>query len=80
MLKLNPIKPNMTEIETDKYLVLFSYKTPVVYFDKTTSEYHKTIKTWSKTTTTHINQWLNNRGRNKEGAYYITQSVLDSLL
>jgi len=76
MLKLNPIKPNMTEIETDNLLVLFSYKTPVAYCQLPHGPYYKTNQKWSKTTTKHINIWL----KHTEDINEIDQSVLDNLI
>ena len=75
MLKLNPIKPNMTEIETDKYKVLFSYQTPVAYSDKQTQKIYETNKKWSRTTTRHIKLWVNHYTTK-----FVNQFVLDELL
>ena len=77
MLKLNPIAgkiPAITEIETEHYKVLFSYKTPVAYIDKLNSKGYETNKKWSRTTTRHIYSWFNN------STTETTQSVLDKLL
>lgn len=57
-MNLTPMKANMTEIEIDGKRVLFSYKTPVVIVDEN-GEVFVTGKFWSKTTTRHINQYLN---------------------
>jgi hypothetical protein len=57
-LKLKPIATNMNLIDTNDYLVLFSYATPVASYDKRTYKYSRTEKKWSKTTTRHINKWL----------------------
>lgn len=56
-IKLNPIKNNMTELQTPNNLILFSYKTPVACRDSG-GNYYRTKKFWSKTTSRHINQWL----------------------
>lgn len=56
-MNLKPIKQNMNEVETDRYIVLFSYKTPVAYIDKSSGKYFKTSKFWSQTTSRHITQW-----------------------
>jgi len=61
-MKLNPIKSNMTELELGNIKVLFSYKTPVACYHPgkiRTNPWFKTNKKWSRTTSKHINQWLN---------------------
>lgn len=56
-MKLNPIKSNMTELQfADGSSVLFSYETPVAACMNYT--FYKTDKKWSRTTSRHINQWL----------------------
>ena len=57
-LQLKPIASNMNLLETPKHIVLFSYATPVASFDKATYSFHRTTKKWSKTTTRHINKWI----------------------
>jgi len=57
-MNLNPIGSNQTEIETIKYRILFSYKTPVALFDKVQRAYYKTDTFYSVTTSKHINRWL----------------------
>lgn len=74
-MNLTPLRANMTEIDTPKYRVLFSYRTPVAYYDYSDHKYVKTEKYWSRTTSKHINQWLDG---NK--AELITQEELDNLL
>lgn len=54
-MKLKPIASNQTEVETDRYKILFSYNTPVAYLDKSTGKKYKTNEHWSRTTTRHIN-------------------------
>lgn len=61
-MKLNPIGPNQTEIDTGKMLVLFSYKTPVAAM--TNGGVYRTEEKHSNTTSRHINAWLD--GRNAE--------------
>lgn len=78
-MDLKPIKANMTEINVGTKSVLFSYKTPVAYFDYSNGAgngvYYKTNKFWSRTTSRHINSWLNGNQ-----AKEIEQSALDNLL
>ena len=60
-MNLNPIKQNMTEVTVNRSLkVLFSYKTPVacMWANGDLYEYFQTKKKWSRTTSRHINQWL----------------------
>ena len=69
-MKLTPIKTNMTEIETNEKRILFSYKTPVALIDESGNAY-RTSHFWSKTTSRHINQWLDGReAEQKEQAYF----------
>ena len=73
-MNLNPLRANLTEIVINNDLtVLFSYKTPVACELK--GKIFKTEKFWSKTTSRHINQWLD--GRQAEEAY---QTFFDSLI
>jgi hypothetical protein len=57
-MKVKQIASNMTELTLDNGIrVLFSYSTPVAC--ELNSGYYKTAKKWSKTTSRHINLWLN---------------------
>lgn len=56
-MKVTPLSKNRTEIETEDYRILFSYRTPVAYYDKKLGKYFKTIARWSNTTSRHITQW-----------------------
>ena len=59
-MKIIPIGPNQTKVETEKGEILISYKTPVALC----SMYGKLLVTegkHSKTTFRHINKWLNGR-------------------
>ena len=72
-MNLIPIKANMNEVTLNNNIkVLFSYKTPVAC--EINGELYKTNKFWSKTTTRHINSWLD--GRNAEEAF---QTFFDTL-
>lgn len=57
-LSVKPVASNMTLLETPAHIVLFSYATPVASFDKSKYQFYKTSKKWSKTTTRHINKWI----------------------
>jgi hypothetical protein len=75
MLELRPLGSNVTEIETDEAIVLFSYSTPVAYQDKATGAFYRTSERYSVTTSRHINKWL-------EGAEAaeVDQAQLDNLV
>ncbi len=73
-MKLNQIGSNQVEVELSNKTVLFSYKTPVAYYDAEAARFFKTNKSWSRTTSKHVNKWLN-------GAFAeaVDQTVLDTL-
>jgi len=75
MLKLKPIASNMTEIETEKATILFSYETPVAACMNDGSGFVRTDKRWSVTTSRHINKWLAGAK-----AREVSQSELDALV
>ena len=74
-MKLRNIGSNQTEVETDKAVIIFSYRTPVAAFLNDGSGYIRTNKKWSVTTSRHINKWLDGKK-----AREVDQSVLDSLV
>jgi hypothetical protein len=55
-LSIKSLGSNMTELSANGMHVLFSYETPVAAWIN--GQYYKTSKKWSKTTTRHINKWL----------------------
>jgi len=68
----------MTELQPNKSLkVLFSYQTPVAcqWTNGDVYEYFQTSKKWSKTTSRHINKWLNNNP-----AKFQDQEYFDNLI
>jgi len=74
MKHLINIASNMTEIKTNNNdYVLFSYSTPVAGYDKQGA--FKTDVWYSRTTTKHINKYLD--GRN---ARVVEQEYIDSLI
>ena len=76
-MKLKQVGSNMTEVECHNSLVLFSYSTPVAarYMDaKGNTEYIKTNKKWSVTTSRHINKWLDGAT-----AREVSQEFMDAL-
>ena len=73
-MNLKHLGPNQTELSFGDYTILFSYSTPVAYFDRYRG-YCRTEKFWSKTTTGHINKWLSG-----EGVRMVPQDEIDDLL
>lgn len=64
-MKLNPIGPNQTEVTTVDGQIFFSYRTPVAAILAKAPEgmpegctVVRTSKSWSRTTSRHINKWL----------------------
>jgi hypothetical protein len=56
-MRIEPIKSNMTVLVfEDGSSVLFSYETPVAACKN--YQFYKTKTKWSRTTSRHINQWL----------------------
>lgn len=60
-MKIRNIGSNMTELETEKATVLFSYSTPVAACIHDGSGFFRTAKRWSVTTSKHISKWLDGR-------------------
>ena len=56
-MKLKNLGAHMNVIETKDVSVLFSYETPVAAF-VSGQGYFRTSKYWSRTTSRHINVWL----------------------
>jgi hypothetical protein len=77
-MNLTPIKANMTELEINGSLILFSYKTPVAVLHLDGNVF-KTSKFWSRTTSRHINQWLVNFDMEKKPTEK-PQEYFDTLL
>ena len=73
MLKLRQLGPNQTELELDNMLILFSYETPVAAWVAGRG-WLRTDTKYSKTTTKHINQWLDAVGT------VVPQSEIDYLV
>lgn len=81
-MNLKPLAANMTEVKAGSLLVLFSYETPVAYFDSKSGQYYKTNKFWSRTTSRHISKWIGSGNELKlnNAINEIDQSILDNLL
>lgn len=55
-MNIKPLGSNKTELHLDGMTVLFSYQTPVACWIN--GEYFMTEKKWSRTTSKHINSWV----------------------
>ena len=55
-MKITNPSANVTILTTDKATILFSYGVPVAA--NFAGAFHRTNKFWSKTTSKHINAWL----------------------
>ena len=74
-MKLTPLGPNQTEVEIRSTLkVLFSYSTPVACFIPGKGYFVTTYK-WSRTTTRHINKWVDGNSATPQ-----PQEFFDNLL
>jgi len=74
-MRLNPIRANMNELViSPTRKILFSYSTPVCGYDKEGA--FRTSTYFSRTTTTHINQYL----LGKDNGRVVTQEYIESLL
>ena len=74
-MKLNNIKTNVTEVITnDGTVIMFSYNTPVSA-RLPNYDYVRTGEYYSRTTSKHINQWLD--GVNAET---VEQNFIDNLV
>ncbi len=75
-MKLKQLAANMTEIEHSNSFVLFSYETPVAVMVKATGEVFKTATKFSRTTSKHINKWLDGQAAKEIPQYEIEGWVL----
>ena len=74
-MKLTPIAANQTEVSiNDGTQIFFSYRTPVAAYLPERG-YVRTERFWSKTTSRHINKWLQGVNNVSE----VSQTVLDNL-
>jgi hypothetical protein len=55
-MKIKAIGTNQTELHTEKFIILFSYNTPVC--GNIEGRFYKTSQKYSRTTSKHVNQWL----------------------
>lgn len=69
-MKMHVIANNQTAIETDSFIILFSYSTPVACYDKENDEYSRTSKKWSATTSKHINKWLPRAADERDQSFF----------
>ena len=57
-MKMKQLGRNTSEITTDRYVILFSYNTPVAYLDLDHDKCFVTETKYSRTTSKHISKWL----------------------
>lgn len=76
-MNLKPLGANVTEVTLGNTRILFSYQTPVAYeiISGDQSGIYKTDRFWSKTTSRHINKWLDGRT-----ASLVEQKYLDKIV
>ena len=77
-MKIKQIGSNMTVLTLNNGTeVLFSYETPVAGFSGTSYAYRyfKTDEKWSKTTTRHVNKYLNGQDAAILGQWEINEMV-----
>lgn len=73
-MKLKPLGANQNEVTlADGTVILFSYETPVAATQNGMA--YRTEKHWSRTTSKHINRWL----QGWPGARSMPQSFFDQL-
>lgn len=72
-----PLGANATEVTFENVKVLFSYQTPVVYeiLSGDQSGIYKTDKFWSRTTSKHINKWLDGRDAGLVEQQYFDKAI-----
>jgi hypothetical protein len=76
-MNLVPIKANMTELNLHHGLtVLFSYRTPVAAIVPGLGRF-KTSHYWSRTTTRHINAWLNGAAAEEKPQEYFDTLIAE---
>jgi len=77
-MKLKQLGSNMTVLTLNNGTeVLFSYETPVAGFSGTSYDYtyFRTDQKWSKTTTRHVNKYLNGQDAAILGQWEINEMV-----
>ena len=74
-MQIDRLGNNETLILSKHYTVLFSYDTPVAYFNG--NGYKKTDQFWGVTTSRHINKWL--EGIPEERIEIVPQSQIDEI-
>lgn len=73
-MRVRSIGPNQTQIDTGTWSILVSYQTPVAAFDCVNGGWYRTEKFHSKTTSKHINKWIEGTPNDRP------QSFFDNLL
>lgn len=79
-MKLTAIASNMTELTNGKFVVLFSYNTPVASFNTDTGRWFQTNTHFSKTTSAHITKWYKHHGRDfRTPTYMVSQTEIEAM-
>lgn len=76
-MKIKGIASNMIEVTSGDLTFLLSYETPVAY-NKEGVGFYRTDEFFSKTTSGHINKWLNRASAAKVSQAHV-QEVFDRL-
>ena len=74
-MQIERIGDNETKVYTSVYTVLFSYNTPVGFFNG--NKYYRTDEFHSRTTSRHINKWL--EGISADRISQITQKDIEQV-
>ena len=77
-MKLRSIAKNQTEITTNDFTFLFSYETPVAFFN--ICKAGKTNEFYSQTTTKHVNAFFARHGIETNQIKQVEQGYIDQLL
>ena len=75
-MQLDVLGKHETLVFVKGYTVLFSYNTPVAYFNG--NMYAKTAKRWSNTTSRHVKRWLD--GISEDRIKTVGQSQIDEIV
>lgn len=70
-MHLKVLAPNMTELHAGDAVILFSYEVPVAA--RVGSNYYRTSKKYSVTTSRHISKWLGGVEAEVVGQEFITR-------
>lgn len=78
-MKLNIVKPNVTELIKDNFKIIFSYNTPIMIHFINTGNVSITKQKYSNTTTRHIKTWLADNNVSDMNQFKVEQSEIDQI-